>query len=318
MNNMKLRVCLTDVCNFRCAYCRSGGEGVSDHNYLLSDIELLEIMKNLSTLGFEAFRLTGGEPLLRKNWDIIAKEAKNIQGIKKVTIVTNGSLLTSENIEKILSVGFKSVTVSLDTIQSEGFRNLVGRDCLQTVINGIKGLKQAGANVKINSVISKRNIDDVWGLIDFCNNNSINLKILDLVGMDDTYWKQEYVPLGELKAILESKSISTNIQYQDEGFGTPETVYLFGNIKVVVKDSTLGTCYVKTCGDCKNYPCQSGIVSMLLTHNGFLKFCSLNDNFMLDVKSLLNGDPKIKTKIQNVISMYNTAQFREKAWKYVI
>ncbi len=315
MNNMKLRVCLTDKCNFLCEYCREGGEaGFNSENQMDSD-KLVVLLEELNKCGFEALRFTGGEPLLRKDWYEIVKKVSDKKIFKKITMVTNGSMiLRNDNARKIADAGFKSVTVSLDSIDKCIFSDITHYSCYEDVIKGILKLKEYGVNVKINSVISKRNIDKVFELIDFCADNKMNIKLLDLVGMDSDYWKKEYVSFDGIEDKLRKNADEIFTQYQDEGFGTPEHVYNYKGIEVVVKNSNQGTCYIESCKKCKKFPCQSGIVSMILSHDGLLKVCSLNDSDYVDVKPLVENDLTIKKQIGEIINAYNSAQFYDGEW----
>lgn len=316
MNNMKLRVCLTDKCNFECTYCREGGEaGLLTSDYMEKE-QLVDLLKKLNLCGFEALRFTGGEPLLRKDWYDIINEVSKQKIYKKITMVTNGSLLLlNNNIEKIKEIGFKSVTVSLDSLNEEVFQKITKRNNLKIILEGILKLKAEGINVKINSVISKINYNEAFDIIEFCNENKINLKMLDLVGMDSAYWKKEYISLLGIEEKLEEVCEYKYIQYQDEGFGTPEHVYKYKDIEVVIKNSNLGTCYIASCKDCRKYPCQSGIVSMILSHDGLLKICSLKEDEIVDIKGLVNDEQEIKEQIKNIIEVYNSAQFFQSEWK---
>lgn len=206
MNNMKLRVCLTDVCNFSCKYCRPGGEGICyEHKSLLSSNELIKLIEILINKGFESVRLTGGEPLLRRDFYEIAKSIKKISKLKKLTMVTNGSMLSESIVKRIEDVGFKSITVSLDTIDRLNFKTLTGKDNLYLVLNGIDLLKKNNINVKINTVVQKSNLSDIKELIAFCCKHQLPLKLLDLVCMDNNYWKDEYLPLNEIEDYLKQK-----------------------------------------------------------------------------------------------------------------
>ena len=113
----KLRVCLTNKCNFKCTYCWSGGEGSRNSNQGLSQEKLLFIVKYLSVNHMFSFiRLTGGEPLLKKDYYEIVQKLDNTKCFDKITMVTNGSLISSEEANKLAKLNFKSITVSLDTL----------------------------------------------------------------------------------------------------------------------------------------------------------------------------------------------------------
>lgn len=311
MNNMKLRVCLTEQCNFKCSYCHPGGEGYSSKCEILSDKQLVSILHELSLLGIESFRLTGGEPMLRKNFFQLVTDIRKIANIKKVTMVTNGSIINGKNINKLKELGLKSLTVSLDTLSKEQFAEMVGVDCLEKVHNNILLLKDNGVKVKINTVVTKNNEDQIYPLIIFAIKNELDIKLLDLFERDKDYWKSEYIALDKVCKSLSTLSNKSYVQKQDEGFGIPEEVYEICNSKIVVKNSNNGSCFCDYCYECEKYPCQTGIVSFVLTHDGFLKLCTLNSNKTVDAKRLLDLEQKEEAseEIKLLFKIYNNSKF---------
>lgn len=314
MIKKKLRMCLTNKCNFRCTYCWSGGEGSKKSCKDLSQDELLFITKYLSdNYMFSFIRLTGGEPLLRKDLYDIVEKLDNAKCFDKITMVTNGSLINSNVASNLAKLNFKSITVSLDTLNKDVFKDMNGVDYFNNVINAIKYLKNNNVNVKINSVITRGNCDGVFDLIDFASSLNVPIKLLDYIVYDDIDLKNNYQPFSEIKNRLRDKSYKIDIQYQDEGFGIPEEVFYVDNTKVVVKDSSLGSCYAPNlCGKCKYYPCQSGIVSFILTNDGMLKLCA-NENYIIDLKPLMYNDISTIKKLDKIINDYEKSSFA-KAW----
>ncbi len=312
MNSMKLRVCLTDVCNFKCIYCHPSGEGCSSQNEVLSDEELYNILNELALLGIESFRLTGGEPMLRKNFFKTVEKIKNIPNIKKITMVTNGSIISEKNIEDIVKLNLKSITVSLDTLDKEQFKNIVKVDCLEKVINSICILKKNGIKTKINMVVTKDNEEQIYPLIIFAIKNNIDIKLLDLFERDSEYWKNEFVTMDKIVEVLNFICDIKYTQKQDEGFGIPEDVFEVNDTKIVIKNSSKGTCYCQYCYNCNLYPCQTGIVSFVLTHDGLLKLCTLNQEKVVDAKRLLYPDKyeSAIADIKELFRIYNNSQFQ--------
>lgn len=309
MENMELRVCLTQECNFRCVYCRPGGEGIYNNNNLKNE-ELFCIIEKLAESGVESIRFTGGEPLLRDDLVEIADYVSSIKGISNISLVTNGSLLNAKTVRRIKSSKIKSVTVSLDTLDKNKFLSIAGVDCLDDVINGIKLLVRYEVPVRINTVVSKSNISDITDLIEFCKEYRITLKLLDLVKNNNDSWEDEFIPLSILKNEMIKRSTRTYIRYPNGNLGTPMDVYYIEPIEVLVKDNTIGTCYSEQCTNCSIYPCQSGIVSLILTHDGFLKLCSLSNAFNLDLKPLVSGDIETQDKLVKYVENYKNSTFK--------
>jgi len=312
MIKKKLRVCLTNKCNFKCTYCWSGGEGSMSSNRDLSNEDLLFITKYLSiNYMFSFIRLTGGEPLLKKNLYKIVEDLDSTKCFDKITMVSNGSLINSHVASKLSKLNFKSITISLDTLKRDVFKNMTGVDNLNDVYNAIKYLKSNSVNVKINCVVTKSNYNDIFDLINFASSLGISIKLLDYVAYDENDLKNKYQPFGEIKKRLHNISYKIDVQYQDEGFGIPEEVYYVDNTKVVIKDSSIGSCYAHNlCNECKHYPCQSGIVSFILTNDGMLKLCA-NEHNTIDLKPLIYHDVNTINNLDILINNYEQACFSQ-------
>lgn len=148
-----VRISLTDRCNLRCVYCmpENGVEQIL-HQQILTYDEILRICRCLASLGIKKVKLTGGEPLVRRDCAALLKQLKQIPGIEKVTLTTNGVLL-KENMEALAQAGLDAVNISLDTVDAELFEKITRRDNLSKVLEGLKeALKYPQIPVKINSV----------------------------------------------------------------------------------------------------------------------------------------------------------------------
>ncbi|MDI9216413.1 radical SAM protein [Clostridium tertium] len=318
MNNLDLRVCLTEECNFNCKYCRPGGEGIFSNNKMLEEYELYRIIENLTEFGVKSVRFTGGEPLLRKNFIQIAKCVSDISNIESVSLVTNGSLLSEEMVAKIREIGIKEVTVSLDTLDKSKFKGIVRVDCFDKVVNGIKLLRKYSIPTRINTVITKSNISEVHEFIEYCNEYGINLKLLDLVNNDADYWASEFIPLEKLRKELSEIATMVDVKYPNSNnLGTPMDRFKIGSIDVSVKDNTIGTCYSNICNECEHYPCQSGIVSLVLTHDGFLKLCSSSSKNSINIKPLINKDLRTIEKLKEMLNCYNNTFYKNVWYKTI-
>ena len=133
-----VRISVTDRCNLRCVYCMPE-EGVEfvPHEDILTYEEIVRICRALASLGIRKVKVTGGEPLLRKEIEILISELKGIDGIQEITMTTNGCLLE----EKALSLkqaGLSSVNVSLDALNTKRFAEIARREGLEAVLKGIE------------------------------------------------------------------------------------------------------------------------------------------------------------------------------------
>ncbi|WP_346868753.1 GTP 3',8-cyclase MoaA [Clostridium sp. UBA5119] len=310
MNNIEIRVCLTKECNFKCEYCKAGGEGVYNENKALDTKDLISIIEKLTEFGIGSVRLTGGEPLLRRDFFELVDGINNIEDIANISMVSNGSLLNEELTKKISETNIKEITISMDTMNSDKFASIVGIDCFHKVINGIKLLRKYNISTRINTVVTKTNFSEIEELIEFCKENKASLKLLDLFNNGEEYWKREFIPLNNIKDMLSKDAKNVYIKYPNKSnFGSPMKTFEIGDIEVIIKDSTVGTCYSDLCKKCNTYPCQTGVVSLFLTHDGVLKFCTLSNDLNIDIKPLLCGDKEVYDKVKQIIDSYKNAEF---------
>jgi GTP 3',8-cyclase len=155
-----LRISVTDQCNFRCTYCMPKEIFGSDYPFLkneelLSFDEIVQIATQFARAGVEKIRITGGEPLLRKELPKLLKRLRTIEGIKDIALTTNGVLLPKLAIE-LKEAGMDRVTVSLDTLDDTLFGSINGRGVgVEPILKGIEAAHQAGLKVKINMMVKK-------------------------------------------------------------------------------------------------------------------------------------------------------------------
>ncbi len=164
-----LRVSLIDMCNLRCNYCMPEEEYVwLPRDDILTVEEIGRLVGVFSELGVDKVRLTGGEPLMRREVAPVVERLAAIPGIRDLSMTTNGVLLGG-HAERLRRAGLKRVTVSLDTLRSDRFRHLTRRDQLSRVIKGIEVAAGAGFHsLKINTVVIRGyNDDEIVELIEF-------------------------------------------------------------------------------------------------------------------------------------------------------
>ncbi len=273
----ELRLCVTKWCNFKCSYCRPGGEGVFNENPVMTIDEIESCINFMAQSGFDSVRITGGEPFLRVDLIDIINRIGNIEGITNVSMVTNASLITSELIEKLSQSKLNSITVSLDTMDRKEFEEIVHADCFDKVIENIIALSKTMIRTRINMVVTSKNVNMIPEVRKLCSEYSVDFKLLDLNnnGMDD--WQEEYVDFSSLYKKLKKDCVEEEIQYVKGQTGTPMSILKYDNYAIILKDSKKGTCYVEKCKECNYYPCQTGVSSPIITHDGYLKFCNLGN-----------------------------------------
>lgn len=157
-----LRISVTDRCNFRCSYCMPKEVFNSQYEFLrraqlLSFEEITRVARIFASQGVRKIRLTGGEPLLRKNLAVLIKHLASIDSIRDISLTTNGALLTKDRARQLKNAGLSRITISLDTLDAETFRAISNADFgPDLVLRGIDAAEAAGlAPVKVNMVVKK-------------------------------------------------------------------------------------------------------------------------------------------------------------------
>ncbi len=195
-----LRISVIDRCNFRCTYCMPADIFGEDFAFLpkeelLSYEEIERLAKIFVGLGVEKFRLTGGEPLLRKDMPRLIEKLSALEGIKDIGLTTNGVLLP-KYAKDLKKAGLMRVNISLDTLNSELFGQINGRQVgVDPVLKGIKAAKDAGLGVKINMVVKKGlNDSEILPMTEFCKNNGLQLRFIEFMDVGSTNgWKMDDV-----------------------------------------------------------------------------------------------------------------------------
>lgn len=191
-----LRLSVTDRCNLRCQYCMPEAEYAwMPRESLLSFEEIEQIVGIFTTLGVSKLRLTGGEPLLRRDLPELIARISRITAIGDLALTTNAVLL-SDAAGELAAAGLKRVTVSLDTLRPERFRLLAGRDDLARVLAGIEALSVAGfQRTKLNAVIIRDvNDDELAELLRFGRERGIEVRFLEYMDVGGaTQWTAKSV-----------------------------------------------------------------------------------------------------------------------------
>jgi len=311
-----LRVAVTPECNFNCVYCRAGGEGLPANSVLMTPSEIVSIVGVASEVGFKHLKITGGEPTLRRDLFEVIKGCSDLDKIEEVQLVTNGSTLTKEYVEKLKNAGLDSITISLDAASKEKFRDITERDKFERVISGIYAAREISLPITINSVIMQRNKGEIEGLIEIARKTGSRLKLLDYMKVNGNGWEDEYLPFEQLRRDLEKRAEGVSWMYPPGGLGTPMPLFRVNGTEVIVKDASIGTNYHETCKACANYPCQDALISLRVTHDGKLKRCLIRDDNLVDVLTpLREGDrEEVKRLILESYRIFEESKYKPNAW----
>ena len=189
-----LRISVTDRCNLRCTYCMPEEVTFLDKGELLTFEEIARFVEIVAPLGIDKIRLTGGEPLLRKNLDRLVRMLVAIPGIKDVGLTTNGITL-EDHAQSLWDAGLRRINISLDTLDEERFRLISRRPGVDRVIAGILAAKKVGFDpVKINGVaIRGTTEEDIVPLCRFAREHGLEMRFIEYmpIGADD--WERSKV-----------------------------------------------------------------------------------------------------------------------------
>lgn len=182
-----VRLSVTEQCDLRCFYCLPRGyKAASEHKQWLSFEEIERVIKSFAQLGVGRVRITGGEPLLRKNLPELLQRLHNIPGIEDLSLSTNAVRL-EKMATQLKQAGVSRINVSLDSLQSDRFKQITGGK-LDKVLNGLQAAKKAGfQQVKINMLVMNGiNDDEVFDLVEYCIEHNFTLRFIEIMPMGTT------------------------------------------------------------------------------------------------------------------------------------
>jgi cyclic pyranopterin phosphate synthase len=197
-----LRVSLTDRCNFRCFYCLPHGEPpIAPKEQMLSYEEIDYVCEIFVSLGIEKIRLTGGEPMLRRDIETIIRKLSRLKtsGLQDLALTTNGYYLP-ERAQSLKDAGLDRVTISLDSLKRDIFKRMTGVDVLDKVLAGIAAAKAAQLEpIKINAVIVRgHNEDEVADFAAFAREHDVKMRFIEFMPLDSGHeWAREDVVSGK-------------------------------------------------------------------------------------------------------------------------
>jgi cyclic pyranopterin phosphate synthase len=288
-----MRIAVTDKCNLRCFYCMPE-EGIQflKKDKLLSYEEMLRIVRISADLGVSKIRLTGGEPFLRKDIMFFIRELRQIPGIKKIAVTTNGTL-TLKYLDELLELGVRNFNLSIDSLDKDRFYEITRRDYFDTVWNCFEEMVKRGVDLKLNAVVmTGRNTDDIIPMVELSRERDISVRFIEEMPFNGTgtHYDQlewNYVRIlehirshfGEVRKLQDPKN-STSLNYAIDGFKGS-----FGIIPAYSRSF---------CGTCNR---------IRLTSEGQLKTC-LYDEGVFSLRDLLRAgasDEQIGAAIRDAV-----------------
>lgn len=218
-----IRVSVTDRCDFRCVYCMAEEMTFLPKSELLSLEELEVVCRNFMRLGTRKIRLTGGEPLVRRNiMHLIRNLGAEVKSgnLDELTITTNGSQL-EKKAEELAEAGVRRLNVSLDTLDADKFQLITRWGALDKVLAGMKAARKAGLQIKLNTVALKGvNEDELGDMVAFAGDEGFDMTIIEVMPMGDIGNENrvdQYLPVSVVRSRLEKRFTLTPSDYATAG-----------------------------------------------------------------------------------------------------
>ncbi|WP_285767598.1 GTP 3',8-cyclase MoaA [Peribacillus sp. SI8-4] len=294
-----LRISVIDRCNFRCQYCMPAE--IFDDKFpflpkseLLSYEEIVRVSKIFAELGVKKLRLTGGEPLLRKELATLVAELVAIDGIEDIGLTTNGVYL-EKHAEKLKAAGLQRVNISLDSLDDDLFKKMNGRGIgIGPVIRGIRAAKDAGLGVKVNMVVKKgTNESQILPMARFCKERNMTLRFIEFMDVGHTNGWQ-------LKNVITKKELLDMLQTEFDVEPVEEEYYGEVAKRFRYKGTTTEVGFITSVSESFCSSCTRARLSA----NGSLYTCLFNGKGH-DLKSLLRSGMADEELTDYIISLWN-------------
>jgi len=225
-----LRISVTDRCNIRCFYCMPETDVEFVQRSQILDFEEIERFVSIAVgLGINKLRVTGGEPLVRRDLPVLVRRLAAIPGIRDLALTTNGVLLAGLA-EALYDAGLRRLNVHLDTLDRERFRNITRRDDLEQVLTGLASAKRIGfSKIKINAVAVKNLLEpDIVPLARFARENGFEVRYIEFMPLDaQNLWDRSKVLLADDIIETLSREISPLHPVPDPDPRAPATEYTY-------------------------------------------------------------------------------------------
>lgn len=332
LEKRNIRVAISPVCNFNCAYCDGSHGRKIDRPGAMEDFrktplergvistkETIAIIKSFYLSGFRGVAFTGGEPLLNPDWDKIVDKTREI-GMTRVGVTTNGSLLGAYLAKnKCLPRGLTLLTLSFDTHDSLRFRKITGHGNLNQIIKGIKKAKKNNPNllIRANKVVIRSEMDDLLAYFNFCEKLNIfnEINLLNLILKDDRgkdFFRQEFISASEILDFLHKK---TKYKFYLDDKYEYRTKFLNG-LEIILKDTNL-TLRNELCKDCSIY-CQEGFFTIRVATDGSISVCpdyQAQLPFLDGIKKLRSE--QLTVEIKKIVKMLQKVKLQKTLGKFL-
>ncbi|MCH5320189.1 MAG: metallophosphoesterase [Eubacterium sp.] len=293
-----LRIIVSEKCNLNCSYCHHEGRissliGNNINNN--SDFDIRTLLNEAKKCGFEKIKISGGEPLLYPN---ILEECNEFQNqFKDIGFTSNGTQIIKlkSNFERIKGSKLK-FNITLNSLNPQKYKEITGQNCLEDVKKGIDFLIDNGFSIKINSVITSYNFDDIVDLINYAARKRVDIKFLDLFSIDGAPEKFQPISIAEIKA-----KIQDLFKLTDDDFSLVDD-YMSTNvmgIKVLIPKRIYS---VDCIYNCTKYPCAEGLFGIRVYEDYSCAQC-------FNKEVLSGGIQKFSSNIDRIRDGFNKMSF---------
>jgi GTP 3',8-cyclase len=283
-----LRISITNNCNLRCFYCMPDEDyAVTPSSQLMQASEIDQIARTFVSLGVTKIRLTGGEPLVRKDAAAIIEQLSRYP--VELTLTTNGTRL-HEFLPVLKNAGIRSVNVSLDTLDRDKFQLMTRRDQYQRVLDNIRLLSSENIHVKVNVVMMKGvNDGEINDFVAMTKELPVHIRFIEFMPFSGNHWENEKV-FGWKQILSVVEQQYDVIKLKDEVHDTAKKYIVPGHVGTFAVISTITSPF---CGDCNR---------MRLTADGKMKNCLFSQQEIDLLTALRNGEDIVPLIHQSIAS----------------
>lgn len=283
-----MRVSITDSCNLQCRYCLPNCINLVEQPGLLSNKQLLLICKAAVSLGIVKFKITGGEPLVRRDCIDFIEALKKTRGVEQVTITTNGIYL-DDYLDRLVECEINGINISLDTLSDERYFSITGfRFSTEKIINAIYKSSLTCVPTKVNTVLLEENFDEVPAIAKLAENNNIDVRFIELMPLGAGVGIKR-IPMSEAFAKLQSHWPDLHPVHGRIGNG-PAKYYASKSLK-----GRIGL--ISAVSDCFCHGCNR----VRLTSRGDLKPCLCYDAGVNLSETLCKSDNQLRQIMSDTI-----------------
>ncbi|WP_066015582.1 GTP 3',8-cyclase MoaA [Endozoicomonas atrinae] len=300
-----LRLSVTDLCNFRCNYCLPDGCLDHHHSEALTIDEVRRLVTAFASVGVEKIRLTGGEPTLRQDFSDIVRTIKQIPGIKKLAMTTNGYKM-DQRVTDWLDAGIDAINVSVDSLDPRAFELITGHNRLREILSGIQNAFDHGLpSIKVNAVAMKGiNDDELDAFLDWIRDYPVSVRFMELMqtGNNLEFFQKHHFSGKKIQELLLERGWVRKVRLYDAG---PAQEYCHSNY-----EGTIGLImpYSKDfCNDCNR---------LRITSLGQLQLCLFAESG-IDLRDLLQSDgqqEELLARIRDSLRLKEDGHFLDQGW----